>query len=406
MPHQQRAPRLPLLALACVALSACLGPVGNGVEPGATGGATAGAGVGGAGGSGGTSGKTDGAARSDARDSARALDSTADRGAGRDGADAVSAGDQPDSSAVETGPPDAPPLTPPGSDAAAPDGPALPPPGLDAPVTQQPDAPVAQLPDAPVTQQPDAPVTQQPDAPVTQQPDAPVAQPDAPVAPDTAPPKPDAPPVAQMDTAAPKPDAPAPDTAPAGPVTAAQLLALASGCAKPLSHFYDIQGGTAQICGLTGAVFWTADMDIDCDGRPTAGKCDAAHDVSYLPDTAVHNLADQPLAAAVTPYVVIPNDFKTTGLKGGAVTAVIYKGQLLYAVFGDTGPDDIIGEASYAAAAKLGIDPDARTGGVGGKVVTYITFTGTGTVPKDVEDQAETQRLGAGLAAKLLEANR
>jgi len=42
----------------------------------------------------------------------------------------------------------------------------------------------------------------------------------------------------------------------------------------------------------------------------------------------------------------------------GNVVAVIYNHKLQYAVFGDTGPTNLIGEASYATAKKLGIDPD------------------------------------------------
>jgi len=38
----------------------------------------------------------------------------------------------------------------------------------------------------------------------------------------------------------------------------------------------------------------------------------------------------------------------------GSVVAVIYNGQVAYGVFGDEGPDNIIGEASYAMAALLG----------------------------------------------------
>ncbi len=40
---------------------------------------------------------------------------------------------------------------------------------------------------------------------------------------------------------------------------------------------------------------------------------------------------------------------------------------------GDTGPDEIIGEASYATAKALGIDPDPETGGTDSGV-TYIVF--------------------------------
>ena len=72
---------------------------------------------------------------------------------------------------------------------------------------------------------------------------------------------------------------------------------------------------------------------------------------------------------------------------------------------GDTGPNDIIGEASYATAKALGINPDAKAGGVGGKVVTYIAFLGKKAVPKDIEDQNETKSLGMSLASQVIAAN-
>ena len=81
--------------------------------------------------------------------------------------------------------------------------------------------------------------------------------------------------------------------------------------------------------------------------------------------------------------------------------AVIYGGKVQYAVFGDTGPDNIIGEASYACAAALGIDPDPLTGGTDGPV-TYIAFLGSGAIPPDIEDQTATRQLGETLATQLL----
>jgi hypothetical protein len=187
--------------------------------------------------------------------------------------------------------------------------------------------------------------------------------------------------------------------------TAAELLAAVATCPTVAStHAYATDDGAAanvDICALDGAVFWKADMDIDCDGRNVGdGKC-PGDDCCYQPQTAFTNKSGAYLAASVTPYVVIPTDFRPSGLYGGAVVAVIYKDKVQYAVFGDTGPDNVIGEASYACAAALGIDPDPLTGGTDGPV-TYIAFLGGGAIPADVEDQAGVQRLGESLAAALL----
>jgi hypothetical protein len=187
-----------------------------------------------------------------------------------------------------------------------------------------------------------------------------------------------------------------------------RLLALTANCGAAnmvSSHTYD-GGGVKNvgICALQGAVYFNADMDIDCDGLPTGDKCPGP-DPSYLDDTAFHNLADMPLTAAVTPYVVIPNDFTYAGLEnGGNVVAVIYDHKLQFAVFGDTGPTNIIGEASYACAEKLGINPNPAIGGID-KGVSYIVFTSSDSVPHDIEDQAEAGRLGEALVAKLLADN-
>jgi hypothetical protein len=195
--------------------------------------------------------------------------------------------------------------------------------------------------------------------------------------------------------------------------TPAQLLALVQ--AHPCTsanmvskHAYPDPGSAVPdvpICGLKGAVYFYSDMDIDCDGRPVAG-CPGP-DPSYYADTAFHNNAAMPLAAAITPYVVIPSDFTYAGLdtvNGGNVVAVLYNGKLTYSVFGDTGPTNLIGEASYACAQSLGINPNPATGGVNAGV-TYIVFVGANTAPTDIEDQTETRTLGEKLATALLANN-
>jgi hypothetical protein len=195
---------------------------------------------------------------------------------------------------------------------------------------------------------------------------------------------------------------------PTGGASVSQLLALTHTCSRVVSsHSYALDSGQkTNICGLNGAIFWTADMDIDCDGKRTA-QCNENTDCCFQPETAFTNSAGEPLTASVTPYVVIPNDFHISGLdtsNGGNVTAIIFNNKLIYAVFGDTGPTDIIGEASYAAAAKLGINPDPSNGGTGGPV-TYITFIGSGTRPSNIEDQSQTQTLGQKLSAQLVQNN-
>ena len=86
----------------------------------------------------------------------------------------------------------------------------------------------------------------------------------------------------------------------------------------------------------------------------------------------------------------------------GAVAAIIYNDQLIYAVFADEGPADIIGEASVATANALGIPSDPVEGGADGPVY-YIVFTGAGAVPSPVEDHNAATVLGQQLAGQLLQ---
>jgi hypothetical protein len=73
-----------------------------------------------------------------------------------------------------------------------------------------------------------------------------------------------------------------------------------------------------------------------------------------------------------------------------------------YAVFGDTGPKTIVGEASYAAAQALGIDPDPKTGGVDSGV-TYIVFTGTKVANPNSNESIDSA--GRAAAEKFLASN-
>jgi hypothetical protein len=210
----------------------------------------------------------------------------------------------------------------------------------------------------------------------------------------------------------------------------AKLLALTKTCttanAIPNSHTYKLDDGTsASICSLKGgtgnaggAIFYNADMDIDCDGIMTthcpgtgADKdCCWQNQTSFFGPNSALDMENPPLkslAAENTPYVVVPQDVVFPGLdqnNGGNIIAVIYNNQLEFAVFGDQGPSTIIGEASYRTALGLGINPSPASGGVGGGV-TYIVFVGAGSQPMDMENLSEVQTLGAQLVDALLANN-
>ncbi|MGW4391862.1 glycoside hydrolase family 75 protein [Streptomyces sp. NPDC004685] len=110
------------------------------------------------------------------------------------------------------------------------------------------------------------------------------------------------------------------------------------------------------------------------------------------------------LAAASLPDVVVPGASpiwtpEAHGIRGGTVAAIIYRNQVQYTVVGDTGPTDAIGEASYAAAVNLGINPDPVRGGAAGEV-TYILFKNTAVSP--IESHRAAVALGEAQAKKFL----
>lgn len=191
-------------------------------------------------------------------------------------------------------------------------------------------------------------------------------------------------------------------------VGAAELLADVKSCARISKGKYRTDEGrpaTVPVCGKSGAVFWKADMDIDCDGRTTK-VCNKRTDPSFLPDTAFRTSGGKPLDSARLPYVVVPGpgprwDYRASGITGGSVVAVIHRGRVQYGVVGDTGPGGIIGEASYAMAEALGIDPDPMTGGVASGV-TYILFKNSGAKP--IESPGAAVAAGKALAADFVAA--
>ncbi|MFI1782810.1 glycoside hydrolase family 75 protein [Streptomyces rubiginosohelvolus] len=193
----------------------------------------------------------------------------------------------------------------------------------------------------------------------------------------------------------------------AGVVTAAELLAEVRACSRISKGRYRTDSGSAKatvpVCGTRDAVFWKADMDIDCDGRKTRA-CNRKTDPYFLPETAFQSSRGEPLDSAALPHVVVPGpskvwDYRKSGLTGGSVVAVVYRDRVRYGVIGDTGPTGIIGEASYAMAKALGIDPDPSTGGAESGV-TYIAFKNSRISP--IESRARAQSRGAALAREFV----
>ncbi|MFG2474944.1 glycoside hydrolase family 75 protein [Streptomyces fagopyri] len=191
-----------------------------------------------------------------------------------------------------------------------------------------------------------------------------------------------------------------------GTVRAADLLAKVRDCVPVSKGRYRTDEGTRAeipVCGARGVVFWKADMDIDCDGRPGA-VCNRRADPLFSAATAYRQTDGRYLCAETLPYVVVPGpsrlwNHRDQGIGGGSVVAVIYRDRVQYAVVGDIGPRHIIGEASYATAKALGIPADPRHGGTASGV-TYIAFRDSRVEP--IEDHAAALAEGERLAKVFL----
>ncbi|MGC9543882.1 glycoside hydrolase family 75 protein [Streptomyces sp. UG1] len=189
-------------------------------------------------------------------------------------------------------------------------------------------------------------------------------------------------------------------------VGAADLLSKVRDCTPVSRGHYRSDGGapaTIPVCGADDVVFWKADMDIDCDGQPT-DHCNARTDPYFSEATAFRQSDGRYLSAEHLPYIVVPTpseiwDYAAHGIRGGSVAAVVYRDRVQYAVVGDVGPHDIIGEASYAAAEALGIPPDPQTGGTASGV-TYIVFKDTRVTP--IEDAAAAVAAGEQMAREFV----
>ncbi|WP_179235822.1 glycoside hydrolase family 75 protein [Streptomyces sp. CS113] len=190
------------------------------------------------------------------------------------------------------------------------------------------------------------------------------------------------------------------------PVRAADLLAGVRDC-DPVSRgrYRSDAGAPADIpvCGTRDAVYWKADLDVDCDGRP-GDKCNARTDPHFSPATAFTESDGRPLDAERLPYVVVPGpsdtwDHREDDVRGGSLAALVHGDRVRYAVVGDVGPSDLIGEASYAAARALDIPADPAGGGVASDV-TYIVFKGSEVEP--IEDAAAAEKAGERLARRFV----
>lgn len=101
--------------------------------------------------------------------------------------------------------------------------------------------------------------------------------------------------------------------------------------------------------------------------------------------------------ASKIPYIVLPGRMaRQLGARPGDFAVVVNQrnASISYAIFGDIGPSDRIGEGSVALAENLGIRSNARNGGTRGGIL-YLVFPGSGDGgPHTIEEiNAEAEKL-------------
>ena len=152
------------------------------------------------------------------------------------------------------------------------------------------------------------------------------------------------------------------------------------------------------------AIAWQSDLDVDCDG----GQQDACRsDPEYQGGTSATTAGGAPIDANAVPFVVVPlsrpdgMDDDGEGVALGNAAYVIFDDKIVAGVFADEGPSDVIGEASFAMAEALGIDPDPVRGGADGGA-TFIVFTGADAAVQPIEDHDEAERVAKARAEEVV----
>jgi hypothetical protein len=170
-----------------------------------------------------------------------------------------------------------------------------------------------------------------------------------------------------------------------GPPTAQQILGKLGSCTKVKGPFNPDgpDTGSIDVCKTGNALWWKADLDVDCDGIQTP-PCNT--DNTGQPQTSIVDLAPSgDVDPTKLPYFVIPlgtpeSEWYTAyGVELGQIGAVIYKNQVIYGIFADQAGGNFIGEASYKMCSLfIGANNcDPNNGGIDPLDVTYVTFTGT-----------------------------
>jgi len=154
--------------------------------------------------------------------------------------------------------------------------------------------------------------------------------------------------------------------------------------------FYQTQGR---------ALLYTGKMDTDCDGAPSCPSIDPDGQTSTS-----FNYQGQAIDALRTNYFVLPSDLsKKLGsiYKLGDIAAVMYNGQVSYAIYADNGPLGKCGEGSVHLSLELGFNPYCGSRICSGisSGVSFLVFPGSRSQYTSPYDEATISAAGSQLLA-------
>ncbi len=137
----------------------------------------------------------------------------------------------------------------------------------------------------------------------------------------------------------------------------------------------------------------------DTDGEPFIQGPNDPFPGYYVSATALSDRSKQVsdptryVDASKIPFIVLPGGMaRQMGARPGDFSVVLNRrnGKISYAIFGDVGPSDRIGEGSVALAENLGIRSDARNGGARGGIL-YLVFPGSGNGQPRTADEINVE---------------
>lgn len=171
------------------------------------------------------------------------------------------------------------------------------------------------------------------------------------------------------------------------------------------AYFHDVEKPrNTSMYGLRNATYWEADLDVDCDGKPSE-NCNKQRDPWFQGQLS----ASSTIQSEFTPHIVIPigspSNSKQRDILFGQVGAVIHGQSLVYGLLLDEcGVKELIGEASYAAVKLLGVNPDPKNGGSDGPAHFFFFPGPSGRLanPSDWTDHAKVIAVGNARARQLM----